>query len=35
MVFALRGDKIVGITGFPQDPEPFEQLGAPLVLTTR
>jgi RNA polymerase sigma-70 factor (ECF subfamily) len=33
MVFALRGDKIAGITGFPQDMELFEQLGAPLVLT--
>ena len=35
MVFALRGDRIAGITGFPQDTELFEQLGAPLVLTTR
>jgi RNA polymerase sigma-70 factor (ECF subfamily) len=35
MVFALRGDRIAGITGFPQDVELFEQLGAPLVLTVR
>jgi RNA polymerase sigma-70 factor (ECF subfamily) len=34
MVFALRGDKIAGITGFPQDSELFEQLGAPLVLAS-
>jgi hypothetical protein len=33
-VFALRGDEIAGITGFPQDTELLEQLGAPLVLTT-
>jgi hypothetical protein len=26
-------DKIAGITGFPQDMELFEQLGAPLLLT--
>jgi RNA polymerase sigma-70 factor (ECF subfamily) len=32
MVFALRGDRIAGITGFPQDTELFEQLGEPLVL---
>jgi RNA polymerase sigma-70 factor (ECF subfamily) len=35
MVFAVRGDRIAGITGFPQDAELFEQLGAPLVLTVR
>jgi hypothetical protein len=35
MVFALRGDRIAGITGFPQDKELFEQLGAPLALTMR
>jgi RNA polymerase sigma-70 factor (ECF subfamily) len=35
MVFALCGDKIAGITGFPEDTELFEQLGAPLVLATR
>ena len=33
MVFALRGEKIAGITGFPQDIELFEQLGAALTLT--
>jgi RNA polymerase sigma-70 factor, ECF subfamily len=32
MVFALRGDRIAGITGFPQDTELFEQLGEPLIL---
>lgn len=35
MVFALRGERIAGITGFPVDTELFEQLGAPLVLTAR
>jgi hypothetical protein len=35
MLFALRGDPIAGITGFPQDTELFEQLGAPLALTAR
>jgi hypothetical protein len=35
MVFALQGDRIAGITGFPQDTELFEQLGAPLALTRR
>jgi RNA polymerase sigma-70 factor (ECF subfamily) len=35
MVFALRGDRIAGITGFPQDTELFEQLGAPPALTIR
>ncbi|HEX4671315.1 MAG TPA: hypothetical protein VH279_03550 [Solirubrobacteraceae bacterium] len=33
MVFALRGDRIAGITGFPQDTELFERLGAPLTIT--
>lgn len=28
MIFALRGDKIAGITGFPQDMELFEQFAA-------
>jgi hypothetical protein len=32
-VFALRGDRIAGITGFPQDIELFERLGAPLALS--
>ena len=31
----LRGDKIAGITGFPRGHGAFEQVGAPLVLTTR
>jgi hypothetical protein len=35
MVVALPGDKTAGITGFPQDIELFEQLGAPLGLATR
>lgn len=30
MVFALRGDRIAGITGFPHDLEVFEQLELPL-----
>ena len=29
MVFALRGDRIAGITGFPHDLEVFTQLGLP------
>jgi len=29
MIFALRGDSIAGITGFPRDTDLFEQLGAP------
>lgn len=33
MIFALRGDGIAGITGFPQDADLFERLGAPLELT--
>ena len=32
MVFALHGDRIAGITGFPQDVGLFRQLGAPLCL---
>jgi RNA polymerase sigma-70 factor, ECF subfamily len=35
MIFALRADKIAGITGFPQDTDLFEQLGAPLELAER
>jgi RNA polymerase sigma-70 factor (ECF subfamily) len=31
MVFALRGDRIAGITGFPHDLESFRQLGLPLT----
>ena len=31
MVFALRGDRIAGITGFPHDLESFDQLGLPLT----
>ena len=30
MVFACEGDRIVGITGFPQ-PELFDRLGLPMV----
>jgi hypothetical protein len=30
MVFALRGDRIAGITGFPHDLQLFAQLGLPL-----
>ncbi|HEX6023419.1 MAG TPA: RNA polymerase subunit sigma-70 [Solirubrobacter sp.] len=30
MVFALRGDRIAGITGFPHDLEVFDRLGLPL-----
>jgi RNA polymerase sigma-70 factor (ECF subfamily) len=32
MVFALRRDRIAGITGFPHDLEAFAQLGLPLSL---
>jgi RNA polymerase sigma-70 factor, ECF subfamily len=35
MIFALRGDRIAGITGFPQDTELFEQLGQPITLAAR
>jgi hypothetical protein len=31
MVFAIDGDRIAGITGFPQPP-PFARLGVPEVL---
>jgi hypothetical protein len=30
MVFAIRDDRIAGITGFPHDLELFTQLGLPL-----
>jgi RNA polymerase sigma-70 factor, ECF subfamily len=32
MVFAIRGDRIAGITGFAQQPELFTRLGLPLEL---
>ena len=32
MVFALRGDRIIGITGFPQQPELFTRLGLPTTV---
>jgi RNA polymerase sigma-70 factor (ECF subfamily) len=32
MLFAIRDDRIGGITGFPHDTVLFEQLGAPLAL---
>ena len=32
MVFAMNGDSIVGITGFPDRPELFERLGLPVSL---
>jgi len=32
MVFAIDGDSIVGITGFPDRPELFERLGLPVAL---
>lgn len=32
MVFALDGDRIVGITGFPRQPELFTRLGLPTEL---
>ena len=32
MVFALRDDRIAGITGFPHDLELFTQLGLPTRL---
>jgi RNA polymerase sigma-70 factor, ECF subfamily len=34
MVFALRGDRIAGITGFPHDLEVFTQLGLPARSST-
>jgi RNA polymerase sigma-70 factor, ECF subfamily len=33
MVFAIDGDSIGGITGFPRRPELFERLGLPVALT--
>jgi RNA polymerase sigma-70 factor, ECF subfamily len=32
MIFALEGDRIAGITGFPEDTALFERLGVPLSL---
>lgn len=32
MVFAIDGDRIAGITGFPRQPDAFSRLGLPLVL---
>jgi RNA polymerase sigma-70 factor (ECF subfamily) len=32
MVFALRGARIAGITGFPRDPVLFTELGLPVAL---
>jgi RNA polymerase sigma-70 factor, ECF subfamily len=32
MAFAIDGDLIAGITGFPREPELFERLGLPVVL---
>jgi hypothetical protein len=32
MVFALVGDRIAGITGFPRRPDLFERHGLPAVL---
>ena len=32
MVFAIDGDTIVGITGFPDRPELFKRLGLPVAL---
>ncbi len=34
MVFAIRGDRIDGITGFPRQPELFTRLGLPTRLAT-
>jgi RNA polymerase sigma-70 factor (ECF subfamily) len=33
MVFAIEGDKIVGITGFARQPELFVRLGLPIEVT--
>jgi RNA polymerase sigma-70 factor (ECF subfamily) len=33
MVFAIAGDKIVGITGFPERPDLFERLGLPVEIS--
>ena len=35
MVFALRGDRIAGMTGFPHDLELFAQLGLPRTPPER
>jgi RNA polymerase sigma-70 factor (ECF subfamily) len=35
MVFAIHGDRIVGITGFPQQPGLFARLGLPTELAAR
>jgi RNA polymerase sigma-70 factor (ECF subfamily) len=35
MVFAIDGDRIAGITGFPQRPGLYERLGLPTVLPVR
>jgi hypothetical protein len=32
MVFAVEGETIVGITGFPDRPELFARLGLPVRL---
>ncbi len=32
MVFAMDGDRIVGITGFPRQPELFRRLGLPVTI---
>ena len=32
MVFAINGDSIVGITGFPDRPELFQRLGLAVEL---
>jgi RNA polymerase sigma-70 factor (ECF subfamily) len=33
MVFAVDGERIAGITGFPRRPDLFERLGLPTALT--
>ena len=33
MVFAIEDDRIVGITGFPRDPELFTRLGLPVTIS--
>jgi ketosteroid isomerase-like protein len=32
MVFAIAGDRVAAITGFPDRPDLFERLGLPLTL---
>ena len=32
MVFAIDGDRIAGITGFPHRPGLFERLGLPIEI---